>query len=92
MPRSSIPVVSSSLALALQGRQPSGALMPSAFPSSPSDILMDHNHIFSELSHAACTLATPGFIHTLAGYARRFATESVASRLSWELGHPSPTG
>jgi hypothetical protein len=92
MPRSSIPVVFPSLALALRKPQPSGALKPSAFPSSRSVILMDHNHIFSGLSHTACTLATPGFIHTLAGYARRFATESVANRLPWELGRPSPIG
>ena len=47
--------------------------------------------LFSGLGHAACTLATPGFIRTLAGYARRFATDSVANLLSWELGrstHP----
>jgi hypothetical protein len=33
MPRSSIPVVSPSLALTLRGLQPSGVLKPSAFPS-----------------------------------------------------------
>ncbi len=42
-------------------------------------------NLFSELYNAACTLATPGFIHTLAGYARRFATDSVANLLWWDL-------
>ena len=32
---------------------------------------------FSELSHAACTLATPGFTHTLTGYACRFTSDSA---------------
>ncbi len=36
---------------------------------------------FSELDNAAYTLATPGFAHTLTGYARRFATGSVANLL-----------
>ena len=40
---------------------------------------------FSELNIAAYTLATPGFIHTLAGYACRFATDSVANLLWWDL-------
>jgi hypothetical protein len=40
---------------------------------------------FSELSHAACTLATPGFTHTFTGYACRFATDSAAHLLWWEL-------
>ena len=49
---------------------------------------------FSELSHAACTLATPGFTHTLAGYACRFTTDSAAHLFGWDLyGTPySPTG
>jgi len=93
MPRSSIPVVSSSLALALRGPQPSGVLKPSAFPGLRPVILLDHNHTFSGLSHAACTLATPGFIRTLTGYARRFARDLVANLLSWELGQsPHPLG
>ena len=48
---------------------------------------------FSQLSHAACTLATPGFTHTLAGYARRFTTDSAAHLLWRDLyGKPySPT-
>ncbi len=49
--------------------------------------------LFSGLGHAACTLATPGFIRTLAGYARRFTRDSVANLLSWELGRsPHPLG
>ena len=36
---------------------------------------------FSELSHAACTLATPGFTHTLTGYACRFTSDSAAHLL-----------
>ena len=36
---------------------------------------------FSELNNAAYTLALPGFIHTLTGYAHRFATGSVANLL-----------
>jgi hypothetical protein len=40
---------------------------------------------FSELSHAACTLATPGFTHTFTGYACRFATELAAHLFLWEL-------
>ena len=49
---------------------------------------------FSGLSHAAYTLATPGFTHTLTDYARRFATDPAANLLWWELGScpPSPTG
>jgi hypothetical protein len=66
MPRSSIPVVSSSLALALRGLLPSGVSKPSAFPGLRPVIPMNYNHTFSGLSHAACALATPGFIHTLA--------------------------
>ena len=40
---------------------------------------------FSELNNAAYTLAIPGFIHTLTGYARRFATGSVANLPWWDL-------
>ena len=49
---------------------------------------------FSGLSHAAYTLATPGFKHTLTGYACGFATDSAAHLLWWDLhGIPySPTG
>jgi hypothetical protein len=49
---------------------------------------------FSELSHAACTLATPGFTHTFTGYACRFAIDSAAHLFWWDLrGRPySPTG
>ena len=36
---------------------------------------------FSELSHEAYTLATPGFTHTLAGCACRFTTDSAAHLL-----------
>jgi hypothetical protein len=43
MPRSSIPVVSSSLALTLRELQPSGVLKPSAFPGLRPVIPMDHN-------------------------------------------------
>jgi len=49
---------------------------------------------FSELYNAAYTLATPGFAHTLTGYARRFATGSVANLLWWDLSvsRPHPLG
>ena len=40
---------------------------------------------FSELSHAAYTLATPGFTHTFTGYACRFATDSAAHLFWWGL-------
>ncbi len=40
---------------------------------------------FSELNNAAYTLATPGFIHTLTGYARRLTTGSVANLTWWDL-------
>ncbi len=46
---------------------------------------------FSELNNAAYTLATPGFIHTLTGYAHRFATGSVANLLWWDLSLSSLT-
>lgn len=49
---------------------------------------------FSGLSHAAYSLVTPGFTHTLTGYACRFATDSAAHLLRWDLhGRPrSSTG
>jgi len=49
---------------------------------------------FSQLCHAACTLATPGFTHTLTGLPCRFTTDSAAHLLWWDLyGMPySPTG
>jgi hypothetical protein len=46
---------------------------------------------FSELNNAACTLAIPGFAHTLAGYARRLATDSVANLLWWDLSFSTLT-
>ena len=93
MPRSSIPVVSSSLALSLQGLQPSGVLKPSAFSGLRPIIPMDHNHyLFGTRSRGLHTRYT--WLHTYPhGHARRFATDSVASLLSWDLGHnPHPLG
>jgi len=93
MPRSSIPVVSPSLTLALQGLQPSGVLKPSAFPSFRPVIPMDHNQsLFGTQSRGLRTRYT--WLHTHpCGYARRFATDSVANLLSWELGwSPHPLG
>ena len=63
MPRSAIPVVSSSLALSLQGLQPSGASKPSAFPSLRPVILMDHNNqLFGTRSRGLHTRYT--WLHT----------------------------
>jgi hypothetical protein len=93
MPRSSIPVVSPSLALALRGLQPSGVLKPSAFPDSRPAILMDHNqYLFGTQSRGLHTRYT--WLHTHPyGYARRFARDLVANLLSWELGpRPHPLG
>ncbi len=39
----------------------------------------------SELSHAAYSLATPGFTHTLTGYACRLTTDSAAHLFWWDL-------
>jgi hypothetical protein len=63
MPRSSIPVVPPSLALTLQGLQPSGVLKPSAFPSLHPVILMDHNlYLFGTQSRGLHTRYT--WLHT----------------------------
>ena len=63
MPRSSIPVVSSLLALALQGLQPSGVSKPSAFPDLRPVIPMDHNHyLFGTRSRGLHTRYT--WLHT----------------------------
>jgi hypothetical protein len=86
-------VVSPSLALALQGLQPSGASKPSAFPDLRPVILMDHdNKLFGTRSRGLHTRYT--WLHTHPyGYARRFATDSVANLLSWELDRgPHPLG
>jgi len=85
MPRSSIPLVSPSLALTLQGLPPSGASKPSAFPCLLPVILLDHNnHLFGTRSRGLHTRYT--WLHTHPyGYARRFAKDLVANLLSWEL-------
>ena len=68
MPRSQTPVVSSTLAISRPGLLPSGACKPSAFPSLPlKDILVSTTLHISGLHHAACVLATPGFVRPLTG-------------------------
>ena len=63
MPRSSIPVVSPSLAFTLRGLQPSGVLKPSAFPSLRPVILLDHNNqLFGTRSRGLHTRYT--WLHT----------------------------
>jgi len=63
MPRSSIPVVSPSLALSFQGLQPSGVLKPSAFPGLRPVIPMDHNqYLFGTRSRGLRTCYT--WLHT----------------------------
>ncbi len=49
---------------------------------------------FSELCYAAYTLATPGFTHNLAVYACRFAADSAAHLIGWDLYNLpyAPTG
>jgi hypothetical protein len=66
MPRSQTPVVSSTLAIPRPGLLPSGACKPSAFPSL-RDILLSTTLHIAGLNHAACVLATPGFVRPLAG-------------------------
>ena len=65
MPRSWTPVVSFQLAFAFPGLLPSVSRKTSAFPACAGLSFRTTTIIFSELCHAACTLATPGFIHTL---------------------------
>jgi len=65
MPRSWTPVVSCQLAFAFPGLLPSVSRRTSAFPACAGLSFQTTKIIFSELGHAACTLATPGFIHTL---------------------------
>jgi len=67
MPRSQTPVVSCALAIARPGLLPSGACTPSAFPSNLRDILLSTTLHLSGLNHAACVLATPGFVRPLTG-------------------------
>jgi len=93
MPPSSTPVVSFRLALASPELLPSGGCKPSALPDSRLDILSDHKEkIFGAQSRGLHTRYT--WLHTHPhGYARRFATDSVANLLSWELGRsPHPLG
>ena len=65
MPRSWTPVVSFQLAFAFPGLLPSVSRRTSAFPACAGLSFRTTIIIFSEFGHAACTLATPGFIHTL---------------------------
>jgi hypothetical protein len=67
MPRSQTPVGSCALAIARPGLLPSGACQPSAFPSHLRDILLSTTIHISGLHHAACVLATPGFVRPLTG-------------------------
>jgi hypothetical protein len=62
------PVVSWLLAIAHPGLLPSSACKLSAFPSRPlKDILLSTTIHISGLHHAACLLATPGFVRPLTG-------------------------
>ena len=68
MPRSQTPVVSCALAITHPGLLPSSACKLSAFPSRPlKDILLSTTIHISGLNHAACLLATPGFVRPLTG-------------------------
>jgi hypothetical protein len=68
MPRSQTPVVSCALAIAHPGLLPSSACKLSAFPSRPlKDLLLSTTIPISGLNHAACLLATPGFVRPLTG-------------------------
>jgi hypothetical protein len=94
MPRSSTPVVSCRLAIASPELLPSGTSRPSALPDSRLDILADHNNeIFGAQSRGLHTRYTRLQTHPH-GYACRFATDSAANLLWWDLSSrlPSPTG
>jgi len=90
MPRSQTPGVSSPLALALPGPQPSGWYRPSAFAGVHPLILMDHDYqYFGAQSRGLPTRYT--WLHThLHRSARRFATDSMARLLWWESDPISP--
>lgn len=81
MPRSRTPVVSPRLAFASPGLNAFRRSQTVGFPGSHRLSSRTTTMKFSGLYHAACTLATPGFTHTLAVYACRFATESAAHLL-----------
>ncbi len=69
MPRSQTPVVSCTLAIPRPGLRPSGACTPSAFPSMTTGGIASLSTTLpiAGLHHAACVLATPGFIRPLTG-------------------------
>ncbi len=89
MPCSRTPVVSSRLAISSPGLcfpvQPDRQLSPARARLSSQTTTMN----FSELCHTACTLVTPGFTHTLTGYACRFTSDSAAHLVWWDL-HDCP--
>ena len=95
MPRSQTPVVSLSTRLGVSRTLAFRRSQTVGFPPARAGLSFRTTTMkFSQLSHAACTLATPGFTHTLAGYACRFTTDLAAHLFGWDLyGKPyAPTG